>query len=340
MTALATPTPHGPSALKRVFGQPLLWLLIAIVVIGVVTSQYFFTPSNMENLLRDFAVFGFLALGVMLVMLTGRIDLSVGALMIFSMIASIDLMQFIGPYLDIKMMSRGSTYVGPTVPLVLVALAIGALAGLVNGLGVAYGKVTSFVMTLVTLSALRGLSYTLTNGRPYYLRGEGFKWLGEAAWGHVPVGLIALGIAFALFAWLLHAHVVGKRIYAIGGDEKTARHSGINVSCWVVLAFVASGVCAACAGILFTSRLMSADAPMANGYELTAIAIAVLGGTQLNGGHGSPYKTLCAGLIFAIGLNLLTLHGVNAWYQNLIVGVALIGVVGLAQGIGRHKQAL
>ena len=316
--------------------QPMLWLLVALLAAGALSSPYFLGADNLANLLRQVAVFGLLALGMNLVMLTGRIDLSVGATMVFSVIAAVELMVLAGGLLDVRMMGRGNAFVGPAAPVVVLTLLVGALVGLVNGLGVAYGRVAPFIMTLVTLSALRGLSYVLSNGRPYYLRTDGYRWLGEAQVGPIPVAAIGLLAVFAVLAWLLHAHVSGKRIYAIGGDEKTARFAGVRVGRWLVAVYVASGLCAALAGLIFSSRANSIDAPMATGYELSAIAIAVLGGTSLAGGQGSPWRTLCAALVFAAGLNLLTLHGVNAWYQDLVIGIVLISAVAVTAWLQRR----
>lgn len=322
---------------QSVLKQPLLWLVVVLLVVGAQSSQYFLGADNLANLLRQVSVFGLLALGMMLVMLTGRIDLSVGATMVFSVIAAIETMAVIGGQMDLRIMGRGHTYIGPTWPLIVLTLAIGAIVGMANGLGVAYGRVTPFIMTLVSLSALRGLSYVLSNGRPYYLRSDAYRWLGEATAGGVPVVAFLFAAVFAAMAWLLHAHVAGNRIYAIGGDEKTAAFAGVQVKRWIVLVYMASGLCAALAGLVFTSRLTSVDAPMCSGYELSAIAIAVLGGTSLAGGHGSPYRTLCAALVFAIGLNLLTLHNVAAWYQDLIIGTVLVAAVALTQWLQQRS---
>lgn len=324
-------------AAHAVFAQPLVWLVATLLLLAYFTSQYFFSGPNLEALMRDVAIYGFLALGVTLVMLTGRIDLSVAAVMIFSVIAAIQTMTLVGGWFDIRMIVRGGTYVGPAVPLVLLTLLYGLLAGVVNGVGVAYGRVAPFVMTLVTLSALRGGSFLLTNGHAFYVRSDAYQWLGEAHLFGVPVGTVAYLAVFLVCAWLLHMNVVGKRIFAIGGDEKTARYAGIRVQRWIVFVYAASGVCAACAGVLFTSRLMSVDAPLAKGYELSAIAIAVLGGTSLAGGYGSPFRTLCGGLLFTVGLSLLNMWGVGAWYQNLIVGAVLIAAVAWVQWLRRRE---
>ncbi|MES1266000.1 MAG: ABC transporter permease, partial [Variovorax sp.] len=253
--------PRAASSIRAVLKQPLLWLCIALLAVGALSSPFFLAADNLANLLRQVTVFGLLALGMTLVMLTGRIDLSVGATMVFSVIAAIELMILVGGQIDLRVMGRGNTYVGPTAPLVALTLLVGALVGLVNGLGVACGRVAPFIMTLVSLSALRGLSYVLSNGRPYYLRSESYRWLGEATLLRVPVGGFVLAAVFVAMAWLLHAHVAGKRIYAIGGDEKTARFAGVQVNRWIVAVYVASGVCAALAGLVLTSRSTSVDAP-------------------------------------------------------------------------------
>ena len=324
------------SPFAAVLQQPMLWLLVTLLAVGAFSSPYFLSADNLTNLLRQVAVFGLLAMGMNLVMLTGRIDLSVGATMVFSVIAAVEIMILIGGVGDVRMMGRGNTYIGPTIPIIVLTLLIGGVVGLLNGLGVAYGRVAPFIMTLVTLSALRGLSYVFSNGRPYYLRSDSYRWLGEARLGPVPVASMLLLAVFAVFAWTLHAHVAGKRIYAIGGDEKTARFAGVRVGRWVVAVYVASGLCAALAGLILTSRANSVDAPMGTGYELIAIAIAVLGGTSLSGGRGSPYRTLCAALVFAAGLNLLTLHDVGAWYQDLIIGIVLISAVAVTARLQRR----
>lgn len=327
-----------PPPAVAIFRQPLLWLFLVLMVLGAHSSEYFLGADNLGNLLRQLTVFGLIALGMTLVLLTGRIDLSVGATMVFSVIAAIEIMALAGGWLEMRIIGRGNTYVGPTWPLIALTLTIGVLVGLFNGLGVAYGRVTPFIMTLVSLSALRGLSYVLSNGRPYYLRTEEYRWFGEATALGIPVVALVFAAVFAVMAWLLHVHVTGSRIYAIGGDEKTAGYAGVRVRRWIVLVYAASGLCAALAGLVFTSRLTSVDAPMCSGYELSAIAIAVLGGTSLAGGQGSPWRTLCAALVFAVGLNLLTLHSVNAWYQDLIIGTVLIAAVALSQWLQRRPR--
>jgi ribose/xylose/arabinose/galactoside ABC-type transport system permease subunit len=328
--------PTRDALIALIVGNPLLWLVLLITLIGMATSDYYLSAQNLQNLMRSMAVFGLLAMGMTLVLLTGRIDLSVGATMIFSIIAALQLMVLIGDVTHIKMVARGSSFVGPVTPFIALALVVGGFVGLVNGIGIAYGRIAPFIMTLATLTGLRGLNYVLTSGHPYYLQTPGYVWFGDALVFGVPISMLIYAVVFAVLAWVVGQTVIGQRLYAIGGEERTARYAGIPIERWVVLAYVVSGVCAAIAGVLFTARLKSVDAPLAAGYELTAIAIAVIGGTTLSGGRGSPWRTLCGGIVLAAGLNLLTLWGVSSWTQNIVVGIALIAAVALTEATRRR----
>lgn len=332
----APAAPRGSPFLASLVRDPIVWLIVAIFVVGALTSEYYLTALNLENLMRNVAVIGLLSLGMTVVLLTGRIDLSVAALMIFSIIVGVVVMAKLGPVLGERWLVRGNTFAGPIVPVMLIALATGALVGAINGIGVAYFKVASFIMTLVTLTALRGFNYVLTNGHPYYLKSPIYSWIGDAKLAGLPVSfLIFIAVLLVLMAFV-NGTVRGGRFYAIGGNEKAALYAGIKTQRYVVLAFVISGVCAAIAGIVFTARLKSVDAPLAAGYELTAIAIAVIGGTALSGGIGSPWRTLLGAVAFASGLNLLAIWGVGTWYQNLVIGIVLIVAVGLSK-MSRRK---
>lgn len=328
--------PRTMPFIRNLVRDPIIWLIVAIFAVGALTSEYYLTALNLENLMRNVAVIGLLSLGMTVVLLTGRIDLSVAALMIFSVIVGVVVMASIGPMIGSRWLVRGNTYAGPIVPVILITLVTGVVVGAINGIGVAYFKVASFIMTLVTLTALRGFNYVLTNGHPYYLKSPIYSWIGDAKVAGLPVSfLIFLAVLLVLMAFV-NGTVRGSRFYAIGGNEKAALYAGIKTHRYVVLAFVISGVCAAIAGIVFTARLKSVDAPLAAGYELTAIAIAVIGGTALSGGVGSPWRTLLGAVAFASGLNLLAIWGVGTWYQNLTIGIVLIVAVGFSK-ISRKK---
>lgn len=337
--ALKTPSSPGfPSILSLLRAEPLLWLIAAIIVTGAFTSEYYLTGQNIENLLRSVSVFGLLALGMTVVMLTGRIDLSVAATMIFSIVVAVKVMVFLGDGLGLRWLVKGNTYAGPSLPFLAIAIVTGCAVGAVNGIGIAYLRVAPFIMTLVSLTALRGFNYVLTDGHPYYLRSPVFAFIGDQVVLGIPFStLVFLAVLIALILFV-NGTVAGSRFYAIGGSERAALYAGIRTDRYVVLAYIISGFCAALAGILFTARLKSVDAPLASGYELTAIAIAVIGGTALSGGIGSPWRTLLGSLVFASGLNLLAIWGIGTWYQNLIVGTVLIAAVALSR-IGRPRAS-
>jgi ribose transport system permease protein len=316
----------------------LVVVLLAIICIGAVSSPYYFTPQNIENFLRSVAIFGILALGMTPVLLTGRIDLSVGAIMIFSVVIAVDLMIWIEALSGVKALVRGNTYKGGECLLILIALATGGLVGLVNGVGVTLLRIPAFIMTLATMTALRGLSYLLTNGHPYYLKTPLYSWLGSSVILGVPVSMWVCLALFALLALVLGRTVAGRRIYAIGGHERTAEVSGINIPLWIILSFIASGLFAAIAGVLFTARLASVDAPLAAGYELSAIAVAAIGGTSLSGGCGSAYRTFLGALVLAAVMNLMNMLGIGTWYQNLVLGFVVILAVAAAD-FGRRRTA-
>lgn len=319
--------------------DPLILLIIAILLLGSLTSPYYLTMQNFETLMRSMAVIGTLSLGVTVVMLTGRIDLSVAAVMIFSVIVAVSITSWFGGVIGERWVVRGNSFVGPSGMVIILTLVTGAVVGAINGIGVAVFKVSSFIMTLVMLTALRGGNYIVTNGAPIYLQSPTIGWIGDAKYGGVPVSFIVFILVLGLVSWLIGFTTFGRHVYAIGGNEKAAIFSGLKTKRTVVLVFVISGLCSAIAGILFTARLKSVDAPLAAGYELTAIAIAVIGGTALSGGIGSPLRTLLAAIAFSAGLNLLAIWGVGTWYQNLAIGLALLIVVGSSKA-SRQKIRL
>jgi ribose/xylose/arabinose/galactoside ABC-type transport system permease subunit len=186
-------------------------------------------------------------------------------------------------------------------------------------------------MTLVTLTALRGSSYLVTNGAPFYLKGDFFKWLSDALWLGMPVSFVIFALLALAAQAFMSKTVAGSRLFAIGGNETATLYSGIKTQRYIVVAFALSGLFATVAGLVFTARLKSVEAALAQGYELTAITIAVIGGVALGGGTGSLWRVLVAAIAFAAGLNLLAIWGVPTWYQNLVIGAVLILAVGLAR---------
>ena len=333
MTITVTTPATAVSAPKlgRIVKEPTLWLILAILILGAATSPHYLSALNIQNLLRNAALVGLLATGMTFVLITGRIDLSVAANMVFSVIIGVVITAWIGHELGLRWIVKGNTFAGSPLLFIVISLATGVAVGAINGIGVAYMKVASFIMTLVSLTALRGLSYLATNGAPFYLKGSFFNWMSDALWLGVPVSFVLLVLLVMLAQAFLSRTVAGNRLFAIGGNETATLYSGIKTNRYIVAAFALSGLFATVAGLVFTARLKSVEAALAQGYELTAIAIAVIGGIALGGGTGSLWRVLAAAVIFSAGLNLLAIWGVPTWYQNLTIGTVLILAVGLAR---------
>jgi len=316
---------------KFIYNNILLLVFFLIVIVGTFTSEYFFTIVNLQNMVRNMAVPGLLALGVTFVFLVSRIDLSVGSLTIFGPILAVSSLAYLGDIFDFKVLVRGNQYAHSATIIVVVSLFTGIFIGLLNGIGVMYGKITSFIMTLAMMKALWGLNYVLTHGHAFYLQVPTYTWMGTTNILYVPFSTWVFIIMTILASLMMKYTIVGRRIYAIGGDEKTSRLAGINVTFWIILAFIFSGFCSSVAGVLFSSRLQTVDAPLAVGFELTAIAFAVVGGVSLTGGRGSPYRAFLGTLVMGALFSLFSMWGLNTWHRNIVVGVIIILVVMLDQ---------
>jgi len=323
---------------KYVGRHTLLLTFVVLVIIGTVTSEYFLTSANISNLLRNIAVPAILALGVSFVLLVSRIDLSVASQMIFSPIVGVTAITVLAELMDSSVLVRGNSFIGSSFALILIALFTGGIVGCLNGIGVMYGRITSFIMTLAMMQGLRGMNYYLTGGHAYYLQKSTYTWMGTTELLGIPLSFIVYIVLSVVAGIALRYTLVGRRLYAIGGDERSAALAGINVRYWVIMAFTICGVLAAIAGILFTSRLQSVDAPLGLGYELNAIAFAVIGGVSLAGGKGSPYRVFLGALVITTLLNILTLWGFGSWYQNLAMGVVIISMIALDQLIHRKSN--
>ena len=309
----------------------LLLVFFIIFILGTLTSEYFFTLINLQNMIRNMAVPGILALGVSFVFLVSRIDLSVGSLTIFGPILAVSSLAYLGDVFDFKVLVRGNQYVSSALFIVIISLITGVIVGLLNGIGVMYGKITSFIMTLAMMKALWGLNYVLTSGHAFYLQVPTYTWMGTLNIFYIPFSTWVFILMTIIGSFIMKYTIVGRRIYSIGGDEKTSRLAGINVTFWIILAFIMSGFCSSVAGILFSSRLQTVDAPLAVGFELTAIAFAVVGGVSLTGGRGSPYRAFLGTLIMGALFSLFSMWGLNTWHRNIVVGIIIILVVMLDQ---------
>jgi ribose transport system permease protein len=299
---------------------PLLGLIILFVIVSVLNPS-FLEPLNILNLLRQVAINALIAFGMTFVILTGGIDLSVGAILALS------------SALTAGMIVSG---LDPMVAIIIGCL-LGGIMGMVNGLMITKGKMAPFIATLATMTVFRGLTLVYTDGNPITGLGDNylFQLFGRGYFLGIPVPAITMIITFALLYIILHKTPFGRKTYAIGGNEKAAIISGIKVPNVKVMIYGLSGLLSALAGAILTSRLNSAQPTAGTSYELDAIAAVVLGGTSLSGGKGRIFGTLIGALIIGTLNNGLNLLGVSSFYQMVVKGI----VIAIAVLLDRKKSA-
>jgi ribose transport system permease protein len=285
---------------------------VVLVIVAATTSDSFLTENNLTNLLRQMVTTGLLALGMLIVILTGGIDLSVGSIVGFTGI-----------------MAAGLASDLPVPVAMALAAVAGAGFGVVNGVLVARFRLAPFVVTLAALTTIRGLTYVYSE-TPITPLKPGFLTLGTEAVGPIPVAAIIMLVAFAI-AWVfLTRTTTGRAIIAIGGNKEAVRLAGINVQRHVLLAYAISGFCAGLAGVILASRVGIAQPSVGTAFELNAIAACVIGGASLAGGRGSVVGTLGGVVLLGLIDNLLTLYDVQSYWQQVLKGL-IIAVVVLAR---------
>lgn len=310
-----TANPSQPRRIRELLlraGQQLgiVLALIILVIVASFVSDRFLTVPNLLNVLRQVAIVGVLAIGQTFVILTAGIDLSVGAILGLSVVI------FAG-FLETQSLAVA-------IPVGLLA---GVAVGLVNGLGVAYARIPAFIMTLGTLSFARGLAYIYTGGTPIPIINENYYYIGNGYIAGLPIpAWIMLG-TLLVSAFILRSTPFGRCVYGIGSNEDAARLSGVPVKRYKMFVYVLSGLCAAIAGLVYSSQL-SVGTPIAGqAYELDAIAAVVVGGTSLFGGTGSVLGTFVGTLIIGVLANILNLSGVDPFVQQLFKGALIVFAV-------------
>jgi putative xylitol transport system permease protein len=311
---LPSAAPRASLDLRELYARYGILVALLIVCVSLsLATEFFMTWGNWADILRQTSINGILAVGMTYVVLTGGIDLSVGALLAFSGIVSAWLVA-----------SDGSYGVGTSV---LAGLGVGLLLGSVNGLLIARFSVPPFVATLGMLSAARGFTYIFNDGMPVSDLPASFLAIGAARIGGVPLPILIFAAVVLLFWFVLRYTIYGRYIYAVGGNAKSAKTSGIGTRKVVFAVYAVSGLLAGLAGILLAARTTAALPQAGISYELDAIAAVVIGGTSLSGGTGSLGGTLLGALLIGVINNGLNLLGVSSYYQQVIKGVIIVGAV-------------
>jgi ribose transport system permease protein len=293
-------------------GGPFLGLL-ALCVALFIASPYFLTVNNLLNILDQVTILGILALGMTFVIVTGGIDLSVGAI------------------LALSMMVLGWTSHNAGWPLwlsIVAAIIVGGLCGLTNGLGITVTKLPPFIATLAMLSIARGLANVITDGQQIVGYPDGFTALStQRYFGFLTITAVVL-ILLLVVGWAFMRYRPGGRaLYAIGGSAEVARLAGIRVKRATAGVYVASGLLAGLAGVVLATRLDSSQPSAAVGIELDTIAAVVIGGASLSGGVGRVPGTVIGVLIIGVLRNGLNLLSVSPFVQQIVIGVVIAAAV-------------
>jgi len=279
---------------------------VVLAAVAAVTSDAFLGESNLGNLLRQIVTNGLISLGMLVVILSGGIDLSVGPIVALSGIVGAGLLNAL-----------------PWPLAVPIGVVVALLAGAVNGALVAYFRMPPFVATLATMSAFRGLVYVYSE-TPVVPTNTSFRHFVVSSVGPIPSVALVMLACFVLVSLFLRRSTAGRNLYAIGGNAEAVRLAGINVRAHQLLSYVISGGFAGLGGLILTSRIGIAQPSVGSGMELDAIAACVIGGAALSGGVGTVRGTLAGVLLLGLISNLLNLYSVQAYYQQIFKGALIV----------------
>ncbi len=279
------------------------------------SPEVFLKPANLAVIMRFIATFGFLAIGEVLVIITGGIDLSVGS------------MTALTGVLVALLMMKGVGFIAPlgAAPAIIVVLTFAALVGLWHGFCVTKLHIPPFIITLGTWLMARGLAAFITRGYPIVFPSDfPFLVLGQGRIFQIPVMFIILAAVALLASLLLNATTLGRHIYAVGGNIEAARVSGIDVNRVRMFCYAASAVMGGIVGILLASRLGQGTPTVGAAYELWAIAATVIGGTSLFGGEGTVLGAILGAAIMGVMVNGMVLINLSSYLQDVVLGIVLV----------------
>ncbi|HHW47685.1 MAG TPA: ABC transporter permease [Clostridiaceae bacterium] len=287
-------------------------ILFVMCAIMYIISPPFRSIDNILSVTRAFSYIAIMAIGECIVIITAGVDLSVGST--FGLAGVITALCM-------------SIYNIPVLPSILVGLVVGALIGLLNGILIIKPKLPPFIATLGTLSMARGLAYIITQGYPITKVPIEFLYLGQGYLLSIPVPVWCMFLLAVIFSVFLNKTVLGRRIYALGGNEVATRISGINTDRIKLIVYTLCGVLAAFSGIITASKLGLGQPTAGNGYELDAVAAVIIGGASLSGGQGTILGTILGAAIMGVLRNALVLLSVNAYWQQFIIGFVILFAV-------------
>ena len=305
---------NGKSWLQKLTGFREFMVLMAVIVLSAIIyifNQNFLTPYNIQVIIRQVAIFGILGIAETAVIITGGIDLSPGSMLAFN-----------GVMVGLFMMW------GINAPLAIIGLLLlCVVVGLYHGAMITRLGLVPFIVTLGSLSIFRGIAVVSTQGYPIRIENEFFLWIGQGLVLGIPVPLFILAAVALTMNYILNQTPLGRYIYAIGGNREAARLSGIPVRRVLTFVYIQATVLFGISAIILAARLGQGMPGVGIGYELNAIAAAIIGGTSMYGGIGTVLGTIIGATMMALIDNLLVLLRVEPWWSDLIIGIVIVVAV-------------
>lgn len=283
-------------------------IFIALVVVLTCLKPSFIQPGNLVNILKQASINGILAFGMMFVIIAGGFDMSVGSTVAFTGVLA-------------AMLGQGQY---PLIVPLLVAMLAGLAVGVVNGVGVAVGDLPPFIMTLGTMTAVRGLALLISNGKPIIGISAEYKAIAASSVLGIPMLAVFLVVIILICSFVLAKTVYGRRVYACGGNLLAARVSGINTTKIRISTFAIAGLLAGLSGFLMTSRVTIGQPNAAESYEMDAITACVVGGVSMSGGVGKSWGVVVGCLLITVIANGLDIMGVSSHWQKIVKGAIIV----------------
>ena len=329
----------GGSLLLTLMKARTFIALIAVILFFAFTVPTFLSTANLILMSKHVALNAFLAMGMTFVIITGGIDLSVGSIVgLCAMVAGWLVLNGI----DLQI---GYTVYFNVPEIILITLVVGVLIGAINGLLITKLNVAPFIATLGTLYVARGAALLSSDGRTFPnlvgnpdLGNTGFGYLGAGRILGLPVSVWLLIVVALAAAYLARYTPLGRHIFAVGGNERAARISGVRVNLVKMFVYMFSGFCAAIVGLIISSELMASHPATGESFELNAIAAAVLGGTSMSGGRGTIGGTIVGAFVIGILSDGLVMMGVSSFWQMVIKGLVIIVAVVIDQAQRKLQQ--
>ncbi len=286
--------------------------LCVILVVLHFLSEYFFTVNNLYNIGKQASIILIIGLGMTVVIISEGIDLSVGSLLALT-ISGMAVLNVVNGV--------------PMALAMLIAIIVTVALGLLNGVIIQFGKVPAFIATLGMMGVIRGVVLLISRGNPSMSFPDEFLWFADGTLLTVPIPIVISILVAVSISLFLKYTSIGRGVFALGGNEEAARLSGINIPLVRLVTYSISGLCCAIAGVIFAARVGAAVPSAGVGYELSAIAAVIIGGTPLTGGQGKISGTVIGALLMAVISNGLNIIEVDPYWQGIVIGVIIVFAV-------------